>query len=182
MNVRTITPGQPLPPGVILPQQTHGTRVVEIVTGDEDVSATDGIWTRNPQFLLGIRTADCAPVAAWDAEKFGVVHAGWQGLVDGIVENFLKNFDDPHVWVGPLLPIFEIQKDDCWSRIRARFGADFFTEKNTGLRFDFAAALASVLPADAQWDGRSTAGTPTLASWRRDHDDRRNTTVIGILF
>lgn len=179
MTVRTFAPGQPLPDDVILPQQTHCTRVIEVVTGTENLTATDGIWTRDPKFLLGIRTADCAPIAAWDAEKFGIVHAGWRGLVDGIVEKFLQNFDAPQVWVGPLLPNFEIQHDDCWHRIRARFGDDFFEEKNDELRFNFATALASVLPAAAQWDERVTAATPALASWRRDHDDRRNVTVIG---
>lgn len=179
MNIRTFAPGQALPPRVILPQQTHGTQVIEIITGDERLSATDGIWTKNPDFLLGIRTADCAPIAVWDDEKFGVVHAGWRGLMDGIVENFLQNFDAPQIWVGPLLPIFEIQKDDCWSRIRDRFGDDFFEEPNNELQFNFRAALASVLPDDAEWDSRITADTPDLASWRRDHDDRRNVTVIG---
>lgn len=179
MNVRTFAPHEPLPSGVILPQQTHGTRVVEIITGDENLSATDGIFTHDLRFLLGIRTADCAPIAVWDDEKFGVVHAGWRGLVDGIIDNFLENFTAPQVRVGPLLPIFEIQHDDCWRRLRDRFGDDFFDEKNNKLLFDFRAALASVLPATTEWDERITANMPKLASWRRDHDDRRNVTMIG---
>ena len=49
----------------------------------------DGLVTTNPEILLGIKTADCAPVLLID-EKHGVVgaaHAGWRGAYKGIVGN-----------------------------------------------------------------------------------------------
>lgn len=48
--------------------------------GDALVSTTPGVG-------LCVLTADCAPVALASAEGyFGAVHAGWRGLVDGVIE------------------------------------------------------------------------------------------------
>lgn len=49
----------------------------------------DGIVTDNPDILLGIKTADCAPVLLADYKHgvIGAAHAGWRGAVRGIVEN-----------------------------------------------------------------------------------------------
>ena len=51
--------------------------------------AADGCVTTNPQLLLGIKTADCAPVLFADYKNgvIGAAHAGWRGAYRGIVEN-----------------------------------------------------------------------------------------------
>ena len=197
---------------IILPNQTHGVNIVEIITGEEDLSDCDGVWTRDPRFRLGIRTADCAPIVFWDGDKFGIVHAGWRGLVGGICEQMLKIFnpsldnlqDDQtrvineyvpmglKVFVGPILPRFEIQRDFCYEAIRERFGERYFDveaknpsalsgsslSKREQVWFDFEGVLRSVLPM-AEFDGRSTFEDLYLASWRRDQNELRNVTVIS---
>lgn len=170
-------PGEPVPDTVILPRQVHGTHIVEITTGSESLAACDGVWTTRHTIALGVRTADCAPVCLWDDRCVGVFHAGWRGLVDGIIEKALALFDSPHAWVGPLFPRFEIQRDGCAERIEQRFGTGFFSEDEGMLLFDFKNAIASILP-QAEFDPRSTFITPTLASWRRDRTSACNTTVI----
>jgi copper oxidase (laccase) domain-containing protein len=170
-------PGNPVPDPVILPQQVHGTRIVEIATGSESLAECDGVWTTLDTFFLGVRTADCAPVCLWDSKRIGIFHAGWRGLVDGIIEKALTLFDNPQAWVGPLFPRFEIQRDGCAERIEQRFGTVFFSEDEGTLLFDFKSAIASTLP-QAEFDPRSTFTTPTLASWRCDRTPARNTTVI----
>ncbi|MEX0654688.1 MAG: peptidoglycan editing factor PgeF [Phycisphaeraceae bacterium] len=47
----------------------------------------DALVTARPRQLLTIRTADCVPVllAAGDGRSIGAVHAGWRGVVAGIV-------------------------------------------------------------------------------------------------
>jgi len=49
----------------------------------------DGAVTNNPDVLLGIKTADCAPVLMADYQNgvIGAAHAGWRGACNGIVEN-----------------------------------------------------------------------------------------------
>jgi len=182
MKIQTFAPHELLPADIILPEQVHGIRTVHVGTGAEDLTACDVIWTENRNLILGIRTADCAPVCVWDESRFGIVHAGWRGLVDGILEHMLEHFSPScHVWVGPLYPRFEIQKDECYDRILARFGDEFFKDPETSsgnqeekLELDFRGAVSSVLPTQTEFDPRSTYDTPALASWRRDGNDLRN--------
>ena len=49
----------------------------------------DGAVTTNPHLLLGIKTADCAPVLLADYQNgvIGAAHAGWRGACGGIIEN-----------------------------------------------------------------------------------------------
>jgi len=77
--------------GVILPVQTHSNNIVEIKTGNEDLQNCDGVFTFNKNdFSLGIQTADCAAICFYDNKKYGIIHAGWRGLVNGIIEKCLN--------------------------------------------------------------------------------------------
>ena len=53
------------------------------------VEVADGAVTDNPNILLGIKTADCAPVLLADYQNgvIGAAHAGWRGACGGIIEN-----------------------------------------------------------------------------------------------
>lgn len=201
IQTHTFLPVKDLPKNIIFPQQSHGNRVVKIVTGEEDLSACDGLWTTNPDFLLGVKTADCAPICVWNQNQFGVLHTGWRGTVNGAIENLLAQFEtgrqtSPNrrdrslnfkIWVGPILPRFEIQKDNCYQQIYDKFGDRFFTkppssspQRGEGLQFEFKKCLQFMLP-QAQFDPRSTLEDSTLASWRRDKafPNGQNSTVIG---
>lgn len=48
----------------------------------------DALMTAEPGILLTVRSADCVPVLLADAEKrvVAAVHAGWKGMLEGIVE------------------------------------------------------------------------------------------------
>lgn len=72
-------------------KQVHSNRVVTVEAGalaERNVEA-DAIVTRRADILLGILTADCAPLLFLDrhAGVIGAAHAGWRGAVDGILEN-----------------------------------------------------------------------------------------------
>lgn len=74
---------------LVLFRQTHSTTVVTL-TERHDVSVAveaDAMVTNRSDQLLGILTADCAPVllADPDAGIIGAAHAGWKGAVGGIV-------------------------------------------------------------------------------------------------
>jgi len=70
--------------------QVHGTDVVTVTTPWRagDSLRADGMVTREQGVVLGILTADCAPVLLADAGAgvIGACHAGWRGALDGIVE------------------------------------------------------------------------------------------------
>lgn len=68
-------------------RQVHGAEVLTITAaGQGSGSEADGAWTRTPGCPLAVMTADCAPVVLVAEQGFAVVHAGWRGLVGGIVE------------------------------------------------------------------------------------------------
>ena len=77
--------------------QVHGGRVVHIrkkdlSSGDNTRPKADGMVTDDPGIILGVLTADCAPVlfADEDAGVVGAAHAGWKGALAGIAENTIE--------------------------------------------------------------------------------------------
>jgi copper oxidase (laccase) domain-containing protein len=46
----------------------------------------DAAVTAVPGCVLAVRTADCAPIILMGQRTVGVVHAGWRGLVAGVIE------------------------------------------------------------------------------------------------
>ncbi len=62
--------------------QVHGTRVVE---ASDAIQEADGVWTREPGQLIGVRVADCTPILLAGCTPEGpwvaALHAGWRGAV-----------------------------------------------------------------------------------------------------
>ncbi len=89
--------------GVFTLRQIHSNRVVFL--DEESQEEGDAIITTRKNFPVGVRTADCVPLAFLGEKTVGVVHAGWRGIKAGIVEKFLERFlpieKDPFVFVGP---------------------------------------------------------------------------------
>ena len=86
--------GAPRPPAVPAQlhlrwlHQVHGATVVD--AEDRSVAEPcdgDALVARDPGLCLSVRTADCAAIAMGSGEGvFAAVHAGWRGLVAGVVE------------------------------------------------------------------------------------------------
>lgn len=53
----------------------------------------DAMATKTPGIILGILTADCAPVLFCDpvAKVIGAAHAGWRGAFGGVVQNTVES-------------------------------------------------------------------------------------------
>ncbi|HSG53883.1 MAG TPA: polyphenol oxidase family protein [Paracoccaceae bacterium] len=73
----------------LLARQVHSARAL-IVTAPfvGDPPEVDALATATPGLVLGIRTADCAPVllADYTAGVIGAAHAGWRGAFGGVIE------------------------------------------------------------------------------------------------
>ncbi|HNW14576.1 MAG TPA: peptidoglycan editing factor PgeF [Anaerolineaceae bacterium] len=75
--------------------QIHSTKVVHC---DTHLAAAcprtkaDGIFTSNTQVTLMMRFADCVPIIFYDpvVKVVGIVHAGWVGTVNRIIEKAIK--------------------------------------------------------------------------------------------
>ena len=69
----------------------------------------DAAISRDKNYPLVILTADCLPVLFCNKKgtEIAALHAGWRGLVNGIIENTIKKMDsDPSelmAWIGPAI-------------------------------------------------------------------------------
>jgi polyphenol oxidase len=100
--------------------QVHGTDCV--VAGDWDDAGrphADALVTDRPGVLLGILTADCAPVLLADcrAGVVGAAHAGWKGALGGVTDSTIAamealgaNRADIAAAIGPCIaqPSYEV--------------------------------------------------------------------------
>lgn len=90
-------------------KQVHGTTIVDVIAPGQECGDADGLYTTQPGILLTVLTADCLPVIFSQRQGKGiaVVHAGWRGLLDGIILNMVERIardDDPANWVAAIGP------------------------------------------------------------------------------
>jgi YfiH family protein len=74
--------------------QVHSPDVVTVTTpwDEADRPKADALVTNRPGLLLGVLTADCAPVLFHDphAGVIGAAHAGWRGAIDGVTDRTVE--------------------------------------------------------------------------------------------
>lgn len=85
--------------------QVHGTACIEAREGLS--GEADALTTRRRDLALVISTADCVPLVLLGSARVTAVHAGWRGLVGGVVYRALDSFsrepDLPRAWIGPAI-------------------------------------------------------------------------------
>lgn len=85
--------------------QTHSCDVLEY-NSETIGSDADGVFSRKPEQVCVVMTADCLPVlfCSQSGDFVAAVHAGWRGLADGILLNAIKNYQKSSqlmAWIGP---------------------------------------------------------------------------------
>ena len=107
-----------LPAEPVWLNQTHSSICVNAYDLNSLVKA-DASFTAVSGIVCGVLTADCLPVfmSKKDGSMVGVAHAGWKGVVSGVIENFIRSFDcigaDLVVHLGPAISMnsFEVGKE-----------------------------------------------------------------------
>jgi YfiH family protein len=88
-------------------KQTHSVTVITVDNAQTEWIEADGIVTRTPNLPVGIITADCVPVLFQAEGVIGAAHAGWQGALNGILENTIDAMQcEPRTitaYVGPCI-------------------------------------------------------------------------------
>lgn len=89
--------------------QVHGVDVADIRSlSRESIPVADGTHTNQLNQVSCVMTADCLPVLMCNAQgtQVAAVHAGWRGLLDGILEVAVSKFDKEDallVYLGPAI-------------------------------------------------------------------------------
>ena len=67
-------------------RQVHGTHVEVVERVPHEVVEADAVITALEGVATLVLTADCLPIALATPRAAGMVHAGWRGLADGVIE------------------------------------------------------------------------------------------------
>ncbi|HIM58707.1 MAG TPA: peptidoglycan editing factor PgeF [Gammaproteobacteria bacterium] len=85
-------------------QQTHSNICLQALSDD---CIGDAVVTQEKGVVCVVMTADCLPIFACNSPgtQVGVAHAGWQGIVNGVIESFVEQFKsrDLRVHFGPAI-------------------------------------------------------------------------------
>jgi len=96
--------------------QTHSVDVIELPSPSLNGDAS---YTKEINTVCAVQTADCLPLLVTNKKGTVVaaIHAGWRGLLDGVIENTIHKMNiSPNellVWLGPAIGqnYFEVGAD-----------------------------------------------------------------------
>jgi hypothetical protein len=109
-------------------KQVHGSKSFTADTGTSEVLPTADIcYSRSSGVACAVLTADCLPILICNSagSEVAAVHAGWRGLVDGVLAKALANFSssakDLSIWIGPAISVdvFEVGREIVEAMIQA---------------------------------------------------------------
>lgn len=125
-------------------KQVHGKKIkkVEERGGGVIFQETDGFITKSKNIAMGVFVADCLPISFCSEKISGIIHAGWKGLSEGIIEEMAKeikkigeSIEDVFFEIGPSIGVchFEVKKDviDIFRKIKnIKNIEEYITRKN----------------------------------------------------
>src|SRR5690606_3859673 len=78
-------------------RQVHGAAVwgdlPEKPPRPDDAPRADAMVTDHPGRMLTVRTADCVAALLYDGRRIAALHAGWRGVVAGVVGATVAGMD-----------------------------------------------------------------------------------------
>lgn len=175
-------------------EQVHGSAVEELPGAGRGVCADASTAVASGP-VCAILTADCLPVLFCDRSgtRVAAAHAGWRGLLAGVLENTIARFDAPGAvmaWLGPAIgpEAFEVGPEvraafvtadpeaaGCFrarDRRRGRYLADIYALASLRLR---AAGVENIFGG-----GYCTWSDPLFYSFRRDGCTGRQASLIWL--
>ena len=172
--------------------QVHGNKLEKIFSHSSlPIDETDSLFSSTSNLALGVLTADCLPIALSkkDGSEFAMLHAGWKGLLSGVIEStltsFTKDCSDVSAWIGPSISqknyevgndLYEsfVNKDDESESNFKEKGYDkwLFSLHGEAKRilgkYNINVDLSSVCTFESE----------SLFSYRRDHTENRILSII----
>jgi polyphenol oxidase len=176
-------------------QQVHGIDVVEAQSQLAAPPAADAAFARAPNRACAILTADCLPVLFCDQDGRSVAaaHAGWRGLVGGVLETTVAALGEKPerliAWLGPAIEqeAFEVGGEvrDAFLKRAAAFSAAFAPNDRGRWQADLyelaRTELARLAVTEVYGGGyRCYADSARFFSYRRDGRTGRMATMVWL--
>jgi polyphenol oxidase len=101
--LRRVAPDAPV--DLAAAKQIHSATVLPARAGA--CGEGDALWTDRSGLALSVITADCVPVVLAGPGGIAAIHAGWRGLVNGVIPATLRTLPGPlsswTAWIGPAI-------------------------------------------------------------------------------
>lgn len=121
--------------------QTHSTIIHHVDDHFQNGIIGDGLITTRKNKLLAATIADCGSVCFYDDDYsvIGIIHAGWKGTLDGIVEEMclqLSKYRPINTFSAVIGPMIQKENYEVGAEFRDFFGKKFLFESKDKLYFD----------------------------------------------
>lgn len=179
-----------LPTEPVWLEQTHSNLVIDAGQSNT-VQQADASVTNVAGVVCAVMTADCLPllICSTDGKKIAAIHAGWKGLLAGIISNTLAALSttDVLVWLGPAIgaDCFEVGAEVRTAFVEkfAPFAAGFAQTSETKYLaniYQLARIELAARGVEAVYGGDFCTFTDTerFYSYRRDAQTGRMATLI----
>lgn len=123
-----------LPAEPVWLDQVHGRQVVNVADVKHLAPEADASISISANKVCAVMTADCLPVLICNRKgnKVAAAHAGWRGLLDGVIESTIESLNEKNsdllVWLGPAIgpQSFEVGQE-----VRSAFIENFAQAEET---------------------------------------------------
>ncbi len=192
-NRQAVADALALPSAPVWLNQVHGTTAVSLSGAEaglagSDEPCADAATTRAAGVVLAVLSADCLPVllAADDGSVVAAAHAGWRGLVAGVIESAVSAMAVAPArlcaWLGPAIGPDDFEVGD---EVRAAFvetdpaAAEAFRPGRPGHWYCDLYALARQRLQRLGIAHVAGGGLSTFSDSRRFHSYRRDGAASG---
>ena len=172
--------------------QVHGNKLETILSHSSlPIDETDSLFSSTSNLALGVLTADCLPIALSkkDGSEFAILHAGWKGLLSGVIESTLTSFtkgcSDVSAWIGPSISLknYEVGNDLYESFINKDVGSEsnFIQKGQDKWLFSLHGEAKRILgkyDINVDFSSECTFESESLFSYRRDQTENRILSII----
>ncbi len=178
--------------------QVHGADVVVVTEpGGGTGKSADAAVTTCSDAVLAVRTADCAGVVligrddAGRSMSVGVAHAGWRGLLSGVLQATVKALETLGAtkveWhLGPCISAAHYEFGEAeLDELVERYGASLRSTTSTGalaldMRAGVRAAMAETVAESNDHTPACTASCSDYYSWRARSDRGRQVAAVWL--
>jgi len=174
-------------------KQAHTVNILDLskkdfslnLDGNFDAIIAPRVINTKPNCGIFIKTADCAPIILIGKQKLALIHAGWQGLAEGIINKCAQLIESPEIaLIGPCAGdcCYEVQEDvlkklDNLAHIQIRDNKNYLSIMGTAENI-----LCSIYHSGMEIINSKicTICNQEYLSYRRDKTEKRNISFIGI--